>query len=169
MRGPRLIATIAVAAGAIAAMGGLAVPASAQTTDCSSSALTVIDRLPAGYINEAYSAGIPVAGGTYPYTFALAPGSSLPTGLTMNSSGQISGTPLVPGDSSFTVQATDSSSPPLCSSGVEHIHIGTRADATVNQLVGTVQGLPGYLQRVTPACVLGTLGTLLGQGPTGSC
>lgn len=165
MRGRNLIATVVVAGAAMVAMAGLAAPASAQSTDCSSSAMTVIDRMPSGYINESYVAGIPVSGGTYPYTFTLAPGSSLPVGLTMSSSGIVSGTALIPGDSSFTVQVTDSSNPALCQTGVEHIHIGTRADSTVNQLVSTVQGLPAYLQRATPGCILSTLGAALGQGP----
>lgn len=46
-------------------------------------------------------------GGTGPYTFAVTSGS-LPTGLTLVSSGSMTGTPTIVGTSTFTVTATDS-------------------------------------------------------------
>src|SRR5215472_2168578 len=66
--------------------------------------------LPSGQVNSAYSAGLAASGGTAPYTWSLSSGS-LPAGLALVSSGQISGTPTTSGTSSFTVTVTDSSSP----------------------------------------------------------
>lgn len=58
-----------------------------------------------------YSKTLTVSGGTGPYTFSIFSGS-LPSGLTLNATtGAISGTPTTAGTSSFTVQATDSSTP----------------------------------------------------------
>jgi hypothetical protein len=57
-----------------------------------------------------YSQTLVAAGGTAPYSWLLISGS-LPSGLTLSSSGQISGTPTTVGTSNFTVQVTDASSP----------------------------------------------------------
>ena len=62
--------------------------------------------LPTGTVNVAYSQPITASGGAGPYTYAKTSGS-LPTGLGLSSAGTLSGTPTMPGSSSFTVQATD--------------------------------------------------------------
>lgn len=46
-------------------------------------------------------------GGTGPYGFALKPGSSLPPGLVLSPTGEISGTPTAAGTFNFTVTVTD--------------------------------------------------------------
>lgn len=51
-----------------------------------------------------------VSGGTAPYSFAMTPGDTLPTGLTLDSSGRISGTPTNSGSYSFSIRATDAAS-----------------------------------------------------------
>lgn len=59
---------------------------------------------------------IAVNGGMQPYMFTLAQGSSMPPGLTFTSAngvGLIQGTPTTPGSYSFTVQVTDSFTPPF--------------------------------------------------------
>lgn len=66
--------------------------------------------LPNGVLNQAYNANLTASGGVQPYTWALTAGS-LPTGLTLNANGAITGTPTVLGTSSFTVQVTDSETP----------------------------------------------------------
>lgn len=48
------------------------------------------------------------SGGTAPYSYALAAGS-LPVGVSFNSTGQLSGTPTVPGNYNISVRTTDSS------------------------------------------------------------
>jgi hypothetical protein len=60
----------------------------------------------------AYSTSLAGAGGIPPYTWTIAQGA-LPLGLTLSSSGTISGTPSSGGTASFTVTLTDSGSPAL--------------------------------------------------------
>jgi large repetitive protein len=68
--------------------------------------------LPNGQITVPYSQALAASGGVAPYTWALVSGG-FPGGLSMNSNGVISGTPLGPlGVTSFTVQVTDSSPAP---------------------------------------------------------
>lgn len=47
-------------------------------------------------------------GGTAPYTFSLAPGSALPVGMALSSTGVLSGAPITAGSYNFSVQAEDS-------------------------------------------------------------
>jgi len=69
--------------------------------------------LPNGQVGTAWSATLAASGGTTPYTWSLASGSSLPSWLTLNAStGQLSGTPSATGTVSFTLKVTDSSSTP---------------------------------------------------------
>jgi len=63
--------------------------------------------LPNGILKAAYSATLAATGGTPTYIWSIASGS-LPTGLLLASSGQISGIPTQAGSSSFTVQVQDS-------------------------------------------------------------
>ncbi len=68
--------------------------------------------LPAGTQNTAYSAMLAADGGVTPYTWSITAGS-LPIGLHLDAnSGAITGTPSGAGISNFTVQVTDSNSPP---------------------------------------------------------
>src|SRR5882762_10210106 len=62
--------------------------------------------LPAGSVGQAYSPQLNATGGTTPYTWSVASGS-LPSGLTLSSSGAISGIPTAAGTSTFTVKLTD--------------------------------------------------------------
>ena len=64
--------------------------------------------LPSGTVGAPYSAQLGATGGEPPYTWSLAIGSaSLPSGLSLNSAGRISGTPTTNKVSTFKVQATD--------------------------------------------------------------
>jgi hypothetical protein len=67
--------------------------------------------LPNGALSTPYSQILAATGGATPYTWTLISGA-LPAGLTLSPSGQISGTPTSAGTSNFTVQSSDSSSPP---------------------------------------------------------
>ena len=67
--------------------------------------------LPQATQNAAYQATLATSGGTGPYTWMLAGGSNLPSGLTLSTSGEISGTlssSVAIGNYSFTVEVTDS-------------------------------------------------------------
>lgn len=68
----------------------------------------ITTSLPRPGVLGSYSATVAAIGGTPPYTFSLAPGSSLPIGLSLASNGAISGTPALPGNTTFTVVVTDS-------------------------------------------------------------
>lgn len=70
--------------------------------------------LPSGTTATAYTSPLAVSGGVQPYTFSLSSGQ-LPSGLSLptepTNSASISGTPILAGASSFTVQVTDSETP----------------------------------------------------------
>ncbi|WNL46391.1 putative Ig domain-containing protein [Dyella sp. BiH032] len=65
---------------------------------------------PNATLNAPYSFTLGATGGTAPYTYALHAGS-LPAGLSLSSSGVISGTPAATGTSNFTVRISDSTAP----------------------------------------------------------
>jgi uncharacterized protein YhjY with autotransporter beta-barrel domain len=64
--------------------------------------------LPAATRGFAVNTTFVASGGTAPYSFALAPGSRLPAGVTLSSAGVFRGVPTEAGTFNFTVQATDS-------------------------------------------------------------
>ncbi|WP_339959063.1 IPTL-CTERM sorting domain-containing protein [Delftia acidovorans] len=75
-------------------------------------AITVTPATLAGTpkVGVSFNETLTASGGATPYTFAMASGSTLPTGLSLSPAGVISGTPTAAGAFSFTVQATDNSS-----------------------------------------------------------
>lgn len=87
-------------------------------------------------------------GGTAPYNFALAAGSSpLPAGLTLRSDGYLSGTPTQAGQWAVTVQATDASQP--ARAGSTEVDILIAESITVpNTMPAAVTGVP-YAQPFT--------------------
>ena len=99
---------------------GTATVTATSVTDSTKSASVTINvtpapsvittSLPAGTQGTVYSQTVATSGGAGMVTLRVS-GGSLPTGLSMDSSGQITGTPACPsGTTSFTVKATDSSS-----------------------------------------------------------
>ncbi len=67
--------------------------------------------LTSGSLNVPYSASLVASGGVPPYTWSVVSGN-LPAGLTLSTSGFISGTPTTIGTSNFTVQVADSQTTP---------------------------------------------------------
>lgn len=67
--------------------------------------------LTAGSIGVPYSASLAASGGFPPYTWSITSGI-LPAGLSLSSSGAITGTPTSQGTQSFPVQVSDSRTPP---------------------------------------------------------
>src|SRR5207253_3098808 len=65
--------------------------------------------LPGGQAGVAYSQTLQASGGTGTYTWSIASGA-LPSGLSLNASGQISGTPTASGTANFTVKVNDTGS-----------------------------------------------------------
>lgn len=89
------------------ASGSVTSNTAALTVNAASSTLQITTtQLPGATLSGAYKATLAASGGTTPYAWSLASGS-LPTGLSLSSSGAISGTPSVLGSFPFTVQVKD--------------------------------------------------------------
>jgi hypothetical protein len=95
-------ADLAAIGAAVAAQTAALAPPAASTLTISPATLT--DPV----LNTPYSATLTASGGTAPYTFDLASGSSLPPGLSLSSAGEISGTPTTSGTYTFTIDVVDS-------------------------------------------------------------
>ena len=96
---------------------------------------------------------IAVSGGVQPYTFSLAQGSSMPPGLTFASAssvGLIQGTPTTPGSYSFTIQVTDSFTPPFKISQTFTLNILNNLVLPNGTLPDAVQSI-GYTEYIKPA------------------
>jgi hypothetical protein len=80
-----------------------------QYGDSSTSIALTINTavLNSGTAGTAYTQGLSASGGTMPYSWLVTSGS-LPVGLALSSAGVISGTPVVAGTSSITVEVQDS-------------------------------------------------------------
>jgi hypothetical protein len=74
-------------------------------------AITNTSPLPSGAVGTAYSVQFAATGGTSPYTWSVASGSTLPAGLTLNSGGLLSGTPTAVASATFGITVTDSETP----------------------------------------------------------
>ncbi len=92
-------------------------------------------------------------GGVQPYTFSLMPGSSMPPGLTFtngNAVGLIQGTPTAPGSYNFTVQVTDSFTPPFKISQAFTLNVLNGLVLPITTLPDAVQNI-AYTEYVLPA------------------
>jgi len=105
-------------------------PASnALTLPISSLALTITTNspLPQGIVGSSYSQTLAASGGVTPYSWSVSAGT-LPAGLSLNaSSGTMGGTPSAGGDTTFTVQVSDSAS----TSATKQFQLSTRSTATL--------------------------------------
>lgn len=84
--------------------------------------------LPSGTVKAAYQATLAAAGGAAPYSWQLASGSSLPSGLSLSSAGLITGTlssSVVAGSYTFTAKVTDSAQPAATVSAVFTLPVGS--------------------------------------------
>jgi uncharacterized protein YhjY with autotransporter beta-barrel domain len=138
----------------------------------------------AATVGAAYNQAFTATGGTAPYTFALGDGSGpLPAGLTLSSTGALTGTPTAAGTFPIEVQATDNSPYPGPYSGFKAYTVTvnpptiTLAPATLpaasvgttySQAVTAQGGTATYTYAVTSGTLpvgltLSTTGTLAGK------
>lgn len=136
-----------------------------------------------GVIGTAYSGTISATGGSGTKSFSIATGA-LPAGLTMSTSGAITGTPTGPaGSASFTVQVTDSAKQPatdtqaltidiveplvITTAALADTSIGDTYSAGILATGGTLPyvfgivggGLPAGLTLGTDGSIAGTIGS----------
>jgi hypothetical protein len=134
-----MLPVLAAAAMWLSGCAGAASPAGSPSQAKPAALSITVSSLPAGTVQAAYSATLSATGGAVPYTWSITSGS-LPPGLTLSPSGQISGTPTQAGGSSFAVQVTDSSS--LAQTASTSLSI-TIAAAGANPVQITTTSLPG--------------------------
>jgi sugar lactone lactonase YvrE len=98
--------------------------------------------LPGAFTGQAYSATLTSAGGTPPVTWAVTTGT-LPAGITLNPrTGALAGVPTTAGTSTFTVRATDATSP-------THRTVTRSLTLTVTGIVPAVYAANGANDSVT--------------------
>ncbi len=95
--------SVSVSSGGVTATGSLSLTIAKATPVMISSA-----TLPGGKVSVQYSQGFSATGGVPPYTWALSSGT-LPSGLSLNSAGIVSGAPTAAGNYAFGIMATDTS------------------------------------------------------------
>jgi hypothetical protein len=95
--------------------------------------------------NTAYSAFLYAGGGNTPYTWGVLSGS-LPAGLALSSSGDITGVATAVGTSTFTVKVTDSSSPSQSATAPFSITVaqGTSYSVSLSWSASSSSGAAGY-------------------------
>ena len=108
--------------------------------------ITSSATLPTGSLGAPYTATLAATGGVVPYTWSLVTGQ-LPPGLTLNSSGSISGTPTSSGGYAFGVQVSDSSG----AKAIGQAGITIRAALTISTPATLASGAVGaaYTQGLT--------------------
>lgn len=150
------LAPAILAAAVLAALCGCSSGPNSATTNNPPPRLTVAAiSLPAGTTATAYSAVCTASGGTPPYTWSISAGT-LPAGLTLSASGTISGTPTGSGTSSFTIQVSDSSTPPQTASSKQSITVNPAAQPLA---IGTSSLSPGVVGAPYSASLKATGGT----------
>jgi uncharacterized protein (TIGR03437 family) len=97
--------SVTVSSGGLSVGGTLSLTI-AQPQSLSISQVNGLVTGPGGTVNVPYSQALGATGGQPPYTWSLISGA-LPTGLSLNASGIVSGTPGAPGVFSFGVQVVD--------------------------------------------------------------
>jgi len=110
----------------------------------------VAPSLANGMVNVPYSASLSssASGGTPPYQWAIEAGA-LPPGLSLSSTGVISGTPTTAGSYSFTVEATDGSGATASTSATLLINPPTLTITTQSPLTSGIVNVDYPLQVLT--------------------
>jgi Putative Ig domain len=116
--------------------------------------------LPPGTVAGGYSAALEAAGGIAPYTWTLVQGQ-LPSGLTLrtqnNSTGTISGIPVLAGTSTFTVEVSDSEVVPITKTATFSVVISPGTASGNSLFNGTYVFLFQGFDTGGPVSIVGTL------------
>lgn len=124
----------------------LTVTSGASKLACTSTAL------PSATAGQPYSATLTASGGTTPYSWSAS--STLPPGLSLNSTGTLTGTPTTTGKFSFSTTVKDSSSPTETSSSSYSLSI---ANAAAPLIIAT-SSLPGATSGTAYSATLSASG-----------
>jgi CSLREA domain-containing protein len=125
--------------------------------DVTSLTLTLSPTLPNAAMGMPYSQTISASDGTAPYSYSISAGAP-PAGLSLSTSGVLSGTPTAAGSFSFTVTATESSNSSITGSQSYTLAVARRASQTTVSASPTVAS-PAQtvtLTAVVAATVSGT-------------
>ncbi len=117
--------------------------------------ITTTSPLPSATVGVVYTTTLAATGGTSPYTWTLASGSSLPAGLSLSSGGVISGTPTAAVASTFTVQVADSESTPATATAALSLTVNAGSALAIT----TTTLAPGTLGAAYSATLAATGGT----------
>uniref|UniRef100_UPI003F4955FB putative Ig domain-containing protein n=1 Tax=Ensifer adhaerens TaxID=106592 RepID=UPI003F4955FB len=115
------------------------------------------DSIPDGGVGAAYSVHFSASGGTPPYTYTLDVGT-LPTGLSLSTSGQLSGAPTTAGSFNFKIKIQDSTT---ISTGGVHF-VAQNFTTTINSFP------PVALSPASGALPAATVGSAYSQGISAS-
>jgi uncharacterized protein (TIGR03437 family) len=137
--------------------------------------------LTSGRVLVPYSAGLQASGGISPYSWSVLAGV-LPSGVSLDGSGTLAGTPTVAGHYSFTAKATDASGATaqgvynlVVNPAVLTITLGSFPGGIVGsdyplQIFTAAGGVPGYTFAITSGSLppgLGLAGPQISGVPTG--
>ncbi len=103
--------------------------------------------LPGGSVGSAYSHTLAATGGTGPYAWSVSAGA-LPNGITLSTTGVLSGNPNGTGTANFTAQVIDSSSPVRTASKLLSLAVTTPPTLSINDVTVTLTAAnagSGYL------------------------
>ncbi|HUY13276.1 MAG TPA: choice-of-anchor D domain-containing protein [Terriglobia bacterium] len=131
------------------------VPLTATAIATTPLSITTFPVLPSGTAGFAYLTTLLAAGGTAPYSWSLATGANLPQGLSLSSSGTITGTMSAGtqvGNHRVTVEVTDSSTPPNTTTSVLSLPVAAPNGAECNNIIFDV---PGTNNPIVPINDLG--------------
>ena len=139
-----------------------AAPQVIQTITVSAQLVVTTSSLPAGSAGGGYDQSLTASGGATPYTWSVVSGS-LPPGLTLSASGQISGTATSGGSFRFTAVVTDSETPAAAAAQALTITVDAVPDITSAGSVTFTAGTAGSFTVTTtgyPAATLTEAGAL---------
>ncbi|MGA8089371.1 MAG: putative Ig domain-containing protein, partial [Terracidiphilus sp.] len=133
-------------------------------------ALTIITTsLPNAVVGGAYNVALVASGGTPPYTWTVASGSTLPSWLSITGSGtswQITGTPTAAETDRFSLKLTDSGTPtPQSKNQSYNLNVTTASAACPTGNESAMKGQFAFsLTGYTPDGFLGAIGSFTADG-----